>query len=175
VFKIKGFLLRLFLLAHGCKVGKGLRCHTFPRFRIIPNRNIFIGDRVSIGYNITFEVRENGFLKIGDNVKLTQDVLLSSGLSILINSNTQIGERVSIRDGNHLVKINEIILKQPHIYKPIYIGQDVWIAAGCYILGGSVIPNGVIIGANSTVLEKCNLISNGVYAGNPVSLKKMRG
>jgi acetyltransferase-like isoleucine patch superfamily enzyme len=173
-YRVKGSLLKIYLAFHGCKTGRGLRCHSFPCFRISPNKNIIIGDRVSIGYNITLEVLENGVLKIGDNVKLTQDILISAGLSVVISSNTLVGERVSIRDGNHSFKSKEIILKQPNVYKPIIIGQDVWIGAGCFVLSGSIIPDGVVIGANSVINKKSILSKNCIYAGSPVKFIKER-
>jgi len=37
----KGRLLKLYLVLHGCKVGKGLKCSGFPYFRGFPNKNIF--------------------------------------------------------------------------------------------------------------------------------------
>jgi acetyltransferase-like isoleucine patch superfamily enzyme len=174
LFKFKGKLLKIYLNLHGCKVGSYLRCHTFPRFRISPKGNIIIGSRVTIGDNITFEILRSGLLKIGDSVKLTQDILISSGLSVEIGRNTLIGERVSIRDGNHSVGISEIILKQPNIYKPVKIGEDVWIAAGCFVLNGSVVPEGVVIGANSVVTEKSSLTKHSIYAGSPVRFLKER-
>jgi UDP-3-O-[3-hydroxymyristoyl] glucosamine N-acyltransferase len=174
LIRMKGKMLKFFLSTHGCKVGKGLRCHSFPRFRIPPHGNYFIGNHVTVGNNICFEVFEDAMLIIGDRVRITQDILISAGRSVTIGKNSLIGERVSIRDGNHSIGANDLILNQPQIYNPVIIGEDVWIAAGCFVLGGSLIPDGVVIGANSTVLSKSKLLPNSVYAGNPVIFKKVR-
>jgi acetyltransferase-like isoleucine patch superfamily enzyme len=54
----------------------------------------------------------------------------------------------------------------------VIIGNDVWIGEGVRILAGAVIGDGVVIGAGSVV--RGNLNSYGVYAGNPISLRRMR-
>lgn len=55
---------------------------------------------------------------------------------------------------------------------PIRIGEDVWIAAGCKILKGSVINDGAIIGAGSVV--KGMIPKNGIAVGVPAKVKKYR-
>jgi acetyltransferase-like isoleucine patch superfamily enzyme len=167
-FKFKGYLLTIYFRAHGCKVGSKLRCHKFPTFRIIPIKNIEIGNNVTIGYNIYFEILKAGKLIIGDNVKLTQNILITSGSEIKIGDYSLFGENVSIRDGDHNSSIEKSITFQTSTYSPVHIGKDVWIGAGCLILKGSVIPDGVIIGANSVVLKNLQLVSNTIYAGSPV-------
>lgn len=168
LFKIKGFLLRIYLLIHGCKVGSKLRCHTFPVFRTIPRKNIKIGINVTIGYNITFEVLQNGKLIIGDYVKLTQNILISSGCEISIGDYSLFGENVTIRDGDHNSCVDKPISLQTSTFLPVHIGKDVWIGAGCFILKGVKIPEGVIIGSNSVVLRHKQLEPNTIYAGSPV-------
>lgn len=174
LFKIKGSILRLYFLSHGCKVGKKLRCHTFPHFRVPPYKNYFIGDNVTLGYNLTFEVLDKGNLFIGNFVKLTQNILISSGSQIKIGEFSLFAENVSIRDGDHKSLSNRPIIFQENKYSEINIGKDVWIGAGSLILPGAIIPDGVIIGANSIVLGKSNLKSYSIYAGSPVKYIKDR-
>lgn len=54
----------------------------------------------------------------------------------------------------------------------IVIGNDVWIGEGARILSGSVIGDGVVVGAGCVV--RGILEPYGVYAGNPISLRRMR-
>ena len=42
---------------------------------------------------------------------------------------------------------------QPEVLAALSIGDDVWIAAESVILGGQHIPNGVLVGTRSTLLE----------------------
>ncbi len=174
LFKLKGYLLKIYFSIHGCKVGKKLRCHTFPRFRIPPHKNYLIGDNVTIGYDITFEILISGRLSVGNFVKFTQNILISSGAEIKIDDYSLFGENVSIRDGDHDSSIEKPITFQTYTYRPVHIGKDVWIGAGSYILSGSSIPDGVVIGANSIVLGKCHLRSYSIYAGSPVKYIKER-
>jgi acetyltransferase-like isoleucine patch superfamily enzyme len=171
-YKFKRVILKLFFILHGCKVGRGLRCHSFPRFRISPYKNFFIGDKVTIGDNITFEILPSGHLTLGNNVKLTQQILISSGKEINIGEYSIFAENVSIRDGDHNTAANMPVSLQSTSFRPIQIGKDVWIGAGTLILKGSDIPDGVVIGANSVVLHGLKLERNHVYAGSPV--KKIR-
>ena len=53
---------------------------------------------------------------------------------------------------------------------PIVIEDNVWIAAGCYILGGTTIGNGSIITAGSVV--KGVIPAKCIYGGNPAKLVK---
>jgi acetyltransferase-like isoleucine patch superfamily enzyme len=170
LFMLKGKLLKIYLLLHGCKVGSKLRCHQFPRFRSFPSKNIIIGNNVTIGYNITFEAFTSGKIIIEDFVNLTQNIIISCGNSIKIGSNTLIAENVSIRDCEHGMAKNEIIRIQPLVFDQIIIGSDVWIGAGCMILKGSKIPDGSIIGANSVILRS-NIIEKGsINVGTPLRL-----
>jgi acetyltransferase-like isoleucine patch superfamily enzyme len=168
LYKCKGFILRVYLILHGCKVGKKLRCHNFPILRIIPNNNISIGHQVTIGFKITLEVSPGGRLVIDDFVNLTQNILISAGNHIHIGAYSLIGENVSIRDGDHGSDSGKPICFQKIEYSPVYIGKDVWIGAGSFILKGSYVSDGAIIGANSVVLEKSQIKPDTIYAGSPV-------
>lgn len=55
--------------------------------------------------------------------------------------------------------------------KSVYIGDHVWCGQNAYILKGSRIGSGCIIGGGAVVPSK-KLKSNAIYAGNPVRLVK---
>jgi len=57
-------------------------------------------------------------------------------------------------------------------YGSTKIGNDVWLGEGVKIIGGSVIENGVVVGANSLV--KGRLVAYGIYGGSPAKLIKFR-
>jgi len=175
-FKIrcKGQWLKFYLQSHGCKVGKGLKCIQFPNFRLPPNQNIFLGDNVTVGENITLEVVKGATLKIKNNVNLTRNITLAIQIGVEIGNNCLIGENVSIRDANHQTKKAKIIMTQPSDTDEISIGEDVWIGANSVVLKGAKIPNGVVIGANSLVLKKLVLEPYEIYGGTPLKLLKKR-
>lgn len=65
-----------------------------------------------------------------------------------------------------------LIQKQPMSTQKIIIGKDVWIAANCTILKGSVISDRVVIGAKSLVKGFCEKAS--IYVGIPAKKIKQR-
>jgi acetyltransferase-like isoleucine patch superfamily enzyme len=52
--------------------------------------------------------------------------------------------------------------------KPVHIGDDVWVGAGCFILKGVTIGNGAVIGAGSVVVK--DIAPYCVAAGNPAKV-----
>ena len=85
---------------------------------------------------------------------------------VTIGENTLIGPHVLIQSSNHVIKNIEIeqnandenswckdnILKRVS-GKPIIIGNDVWIGAGCIILPGVNISDKCVIGAGCVITE----------------------
>jgi len=170
----KGLLLKAYLRLHGCRVGRRLKCKSWPIFRNYPFKNITFGDFVTIGYGITLDLSGEGKLLLGDRVNLTQNILISASAEVRIGSWTLVAENVSIRDSDHQTLRKEPIATQKIVSKPIRIGDDVWIGAGCFILKGAVIKDGAVIGANSVVTERSLIDENGIYAGSPVTCLKAR-
>ena len=166
----RGRLLKLYLIIHGCKVGKGLKCSTFPYFKGFPNKNVFIGDYVDLGRNTTIELCDEGKLILEDYVLFNENTFLSCSVEIKIKKWAAIAENVSIRDSNHTFGKNEYYRKQKNVSIAIEIGEDVGVGAGCIILMGAKIAKSVYIGANSVVTRKTTTEENGIYAGNILKL-----
>jgi acetyltransferase-like isoleucine patch superfamily enzyme len=61
---------------------------------------------------------------------------------------------------------------QPLTYKPIALGADVWIGAGCKILNGVRIGEGSVIGAGSVVTKDIDPYS--VAFGLPAKVVRSR-
>jgi len=66
-YRLKGNCFKWYLLVHGCQAGKRLKCMGFPKFRSIPKKNIVIGNDVTLGRNVTFEITNEGKLILGNN------------------------------------------------------------------------------------------------------------
>lgn len=173
-FRCKGRLFKLYLMLHGCKVGKGLKCMAFPKLRAVPKKNITIGNNVTIGRNVTFEIGQEGKLELGNNVLLADNVLLSTISEIRIGDWAAIAENSSIRGSFHKMKKDKPYRLQGNVSEPIIIEEDTGIAAGCVVLMGVTIPKGVFIGANSTVIKNTELVPYGIYGGTPLKLLKLR-
>lgn len=172
--RFKGMLLKIYLVIHGCKVGKGLKCASFPYFKGFPNKNITIGNYVDLGRNNTFELSKNGKIILDDYVLFHQNILISCNNQIKVGKFSAIAENVSIRDGNHQFAKNEFYRLQESVSEPIEIGEDAGIAAGCVVLMGAKISKGAFIGSNSVITRKTIIEEYGIYAGNPLKLISTR-
>jgi acetyltransferase-like isoleucine patch superfamily enzyme len=166
----KGRLVKLYLIIHGCKVGKGLKCSGFPYFKGFPNKNVFIGDYVDLGRDNTFEIAKEGKIILEDYVLFHQNILISCNKEIRIKKWAALAENVSVRDGNHKFAKNEYYRKQEGVSEAIEIGEDAGVSAGCVVLMGARIAKGVFIGSNSVVTRKTITEEYGIYAGNPIKL-----
>lgn len=173
-YRCKGRCLKIYLLLHGCKVGKKLKCLQFPNFRAIPKKNITIGNNVTIGKNVTFEIGNEGKLIFDDNVLIADNILLSTLTLIRLGKWSAIAENVSIRGSFHEMKKDQPYRLQGNISEPIIIEEDTGVGAGCVILMGVTIPKGTFIGSNSLVTKNDELEEYGIYGGNPLKLLKKR-
>ena len=134
------------------------------------NRNVVIGDNVSIYPGTTFFGK--GPIVIGNNVKNNVIINAMSEQGIVIKDYTSIAANTYIIDNNHKIDKHDLIQKQGFDTKPIIIGEDVWIGASCVIGKGSIINNGAVIGANSFVNKEIE--SYAVAVGNPARVIKYR-
>lgn len=62
----------------------------------------------------------------------------------------------------------------PHskLRAPVRIGNDVWIAASCVVVGGVTLGSGAVIGAGSVVLE--DVPPGAIAVGNPARVVRYR-
>jgi acetyltransferase-like isoleucine patch superfamily enzyme len=174
LYKFKGILLKIYLKAHGCEVGKGLRVIAFPQFRTVPVGNIRIGNHVSLGSNIVLQVFPDGNLVLDDHCKLVHDVFILSAKSVYIGKHSGIAERCSIRDTEHGAKAGIPMYEQALHSQEVHIGHDVQISLGSAVLAGAKIADGVVIGAGSIITRNLQTVENGIYFGNPPRLISKR-
>lgn len=92
--------------------------------------------------------------------------------NIKIGENVQIGPQTVIWGRDHGILKSELIRNQPHVKKPIIIGNDVWIGANVTILKGVKIGDGAVIGAGSVVTK--NIPDYAISVGNPAKVIKYR-
>lgn len=127
-----------------CEINRGTVIKTYGG-NIIINQNVFVGECVII-YG-------HGGISIGDN--------------------TLIAMHTCIVSSNHAMPgTEELIRSKPDILLPVKIGTDVWIGAGCKILGGVTIGNGCVVGAGSVVTKDLPPFS--ISVGNPAKVIKYR-
>ncbi len=143
--KIKQLLLGIM----GAKFGKGVVI--YPGVWIAPGRN----------------------LDVGDDVDLAKDVLITTSGGVTIGDRTLIGYRTQILSVNHTIpSIGNRFPISGDDPRPVYIGKDVWIGAGCIITPGVKIGDGAVVAAGSVVTK--DVIKNSIVGGVPAKLLKMR-
>jgi acetyltransferase-like isoleucine patch superfamily enzyme len=148
------------------RLGRNVVIHGLPL-------DITIGEKTSFYDNCIFEFGPKSHVAIGKHVLLSYGVVFCCTKEILIGDYVQIGEYSSLRDTTHSYEGLDTPMKfQPDRSQGISIADDVWIGRGCLILPGTEIESGVVVGANSVVKGK--LEKNGIYAGTPAKLIKMR-
>lgn len=115
----------------------------------------------------------SGHIKIGNFVYINSGTVIYSGNGVSIGDNVLIGPNCSIVPVNHnFEKINVPIRLQgfSRARGGIIIEENVWLGAGVIILDGAIIHEGVVVGANSLVMNE--LEANWIYGGSPA--KKIR-
>jgi len=147
-------------------LGKNVRISGLPY-------NIAVGENTEFYDNCVFEFGDKCRTSIGKHVTFSYGVVFCCRHEITIGNDVQVGEYTSIRDSTHDYTIRHRPMKYAEdLSSPVKIGSDVWIGRGCIILPGSVIEDGVVVGANSVV--KGTLRHNGIYAGSPAVFLKSR-
>ena len=135
--------------------------------------DISVGRKTSFYDNCVFEFGSQSVVHIGSNVVFSYGVVFCCRSKILIGDDVQIGEYTSIRDTTHSYADISVPMKYASDkVAPIEIGRDVWIGRGSLIMPGTIIEDGVVVGANSVV--KGILKKNGIYAGTPARFIKLR-
>jgi Acetyltransferase (isoleucine patch superfamily) len=134
--------------------------------------SIQIGKNVAIYDGVSFN--GDGKIVIGDNCAIGKDTIIyaSKNGGVSIGNNVAIAAQCYIIDCDHGIQKGTLIREQEVVSKPIVIKNDVWVAANCTILKGSVINNGVVIGGMSLVNSE--IPENGIAVGIPAKVIKYR-
>ena len=126
-----------------------------------------LGKDINVYNNCVFELGHNSDLEIGSRVIFSFGCVIAVNKSLKIGDYVQIGEYTSIRDTTHDYTDNGFpMMNNDDLSASIIIGNNVWIGRNCLIMPGTIIEDGVVIGANSLV--KGVLKRDTIYGGNPV-------
>ena len=130
--------------------------------------NLYFKGKAKIGIGAKLLV--NGDLHLGNNFSVTGDALIICAKKISVGDDVMIAWRSIIMDTDQ----HDIYDKTNHLInenKEIIIGNNVWIGANSLILKGSIIEDGCIVGANTTITKPFNN-KNSILAGNPAKVIK---
>lgn len=127
-----------------------------------------VGKNVNIQRNATISPT----LVIGNNSGIGANSIIGRGTTI--GDNVMMGPECYIYTRNHAFSRTDIPMREQGMqdFKPVTIGNDVWIGARVTILPGVKIGNGCIIGAGSVVTK--NLPDFAIGGGNTARVLKYR-
>lgn len=112
-------------------------------------------------------------LRLGSDVDLALDVIITTSGGVTIGARTLIGYRTQVLSSNHRVgAIAEKVFSAGHIYKEVIIGSDVWIGANCTILPGVKIGDGAVVAAGTVVTKDVPV--GAIVAGVPGRIIRFR-
>ncbi|WP_275542363.1 acyltransferase [Inquilinus limosus] len=112
-------------------------------------------------------------MKYPERVVLGQGVIIGPRCTIGAASQIRLGDHVHLSKGVYVETAGldfSAPLPYPHVYKPITVGDGVWIGADAIILGGVTIGAGSVIGAGAVVSK--DVPPNSIVTGQPA---RMRG
>jgi len=178
------FWTKLFLRLCACPHGRNLRVCGKPLVKICRKGQLSFGDGVELQSNraanmaggngpVTIQCYENGKIEIGD-FSGCSFATLSSRSSIKIGSRVLIGANTKIYDHDfhpvspELRKAGDWMNRVAT--KPVVIGDDVFIGAGCLVLKGVTIGDGALVAAGSVVAK--DIPAGEVWGGNPAKCIK---
>lgn len=141
-------------------------------FRKIRNTNAkFFLNKHGGDLNIEKGAKISPDIKIGKNSMLGENSRIYGGVTL--GDNVLMGPDVKIYTRNHNIENRHIpIVEQGDSFKPVTIGDDVWIGANVIILPGVSIGTGSVIGAGSVVTKSVPEFK--IVCGNPAMVKGSR-
>ncbi|RFC49536.1 MAG: Acetyltransferase (isoleucine patch superfamily) [Verrucomicrobia bacterium] len=160
-------------LGKGCVIGAAAWCANYGS-----REHITLGQNVICRGILRIERWRHGTLRIGDDVYLGDDTVISCADRVEIGSLTMIAHGVqifdndshpldpSLREQDYLALLGRHQAPRPAIpHEPVVIGDHVWIGMNSLILKGAVIGRGSVVAAGSVVTGEIPPMS--VAAGVP--------
>lgn len=117
-------------------------------------KKVMIGKNFRLESNARVRVIDEGELEVGNNCFINCNSYITVEGKTVIRDNVLIGPNTMIFDHDHDYKSSKGIRNSSNIIGEIYIGNNVWIGAGCIILRGAHIEDDAVIAAGSIVKGK---------------------
>lgn len=143
------------------------------------------GDGVDVASSVKFG-RNSGDIIVGHNVQIYRYTEILSPVtigdncfinrSVYVRPHTVIGNNVAVGPfAKFVTDTHEIgppaARAGRNVFKPINVGDGVWIGAGATILGGVTIGSGAVVAAGAVVTK--DVPSNALVAGCPAKIIRM--
>ena len=158
--------------------GKFLKLGTRVYISALGKKGVSFGDNVSIGaYSrivVSTSLNHLGeYIKIGNNVGISEFAYLGGGGGLEIGDNCIVGQYLSCHPENHNHQNLDIPIRLQGVErKGIKIGDNCWIGSKVTVLDGVTIGSGCIIAAASVVTK--SFPENSIIGGVPAKLLRER-
>jgi acetyltransferase-like isoleucine patch superfamily enzyme len=155
-------------------IGKGAHLHELKIFIRGNNNTIAIGRKSRIKGNLMIRSKEPCKITIGNGTTAGDIYILAmEGRNVEIGNNCMISYQVTVRnsDAHSVTDMDTGLRVNPAA--DVVVGNNVWLAAGCKVLKGSVVPDGSIVAASALVTKAFDT-PNVVLAGNPAKVLRER-
>ncbi len=167
----KVFIVEPTMRALCVSAGRRLRIEQVPylrrRGRITLGDDVEISGKIGLAFNTALGL--NPELRIGNHTFIGHQCSFSIAKGVIIGNNCLIAGNTHFFDNDgHPVDAAQRRAGErvaPADVKPVTIGNDVWIGAGCRILKGVHIGDRAIVGAASVVTR--DVLPDTIVAGNP--------
>ena len=157
----------------GCRLGPNAWCHNEG-----PREAIELGAGVVCRGILRREVFGDGRIRIGAEVYIGDDCIVSCSELVEIGARVLLGHGVQVFDNNSHPTAPENRAadwrairgggdREPIASAPVRIGEDAWIGFGSFVLKGVAIGAGATVGAGSVVTR--DVAPGAVVAGSPAS------
>ncbi|MBE8232627.1 MAG: acyltransferase [Endozoicomonadaceae bacterium] len=147
----------------------------FPDVPFVMRIRGFLYSAVMKECGANFQVSSLALLKsitnfrVGNDVYLAPFVVVNAIADVHLESEVMIAFGVVINSGNHS-KIDNSYRFGKSICAPIKVGFGAWVGANSTLIGGSSLPAGSVLGANSLLNKKYD--SGELFGGVPSKLIK---
>lgn len=120
--------------------------------------------KCNIAEGCIIDVSCGGKLVFGKNFSANKNFFVSCNKEIVFGDDCMLGWNVLLFDATgHVIYKDEV---QKDSFKPIYIGNHVWLCAEVHVMKGSSVADGSVVGYRSLVTSKFSE-QNILIAGNP--------
>jgi acetyltransferase-like isoleucine patch superfamily enzyme len=190
-YRLNSLLVATLLRAKGIRVGKRFYIQGVPKIKIgghakdisigrnvrimgdvdLRNReqgSIRIGDDVTIDEGCRFIAANNAILTIGNGTRIGLCTVFNCGVNVSIGENVLISGFCYIQSSNHGIKSGYPIQSQPHTYGEINVGNNSWLGSHVTVLPGVSIGDGAVIGAKAVVTKE--VFMDTIVAGIPAKV-----
>ena len=150
----------------------------YPLAKLVNPENVILGHHVIIDDFVFIVAKKQ--IRIGNYVHIASFSSITGGEEFSIGDYSTLSSGARIFTGTEYVYGESLLgASIPALYRkvvrlPVEIGKHCMVGANSVILPGVVLPDGVVIGAMSLVLQDTLLKPWSIYAGCPVRRLRMR-